>query len=41
MARICAMFGGGGHVGAAGCSVPADEVEEAIEKIIKECGFEK
>ncbi|MBD9208850.1 MAG: hypothetical protein EGQ30_05700 [Clostridiales bacterium] len=41
MARICAMFGGGGHVGAAGCSVPADEVDGAIEKIIEECGFEK
>ena len=41
MARICAMFGGGGHAGAAGCSVAEGDVEETVDKIIKECGFEK
>lgn len=41
MARICAIFGGGGHVGAAGCSVTADEVDGAVKRIVEECGFEK
>lgn len=41
MSKICAIFGGGGHVGAAGCSVPADEVEHAVERIVKECGFDE
>ena len=41
MAKICAMFGGGGHAGAAGCSVAEGDVEETVDKIIKECGFEK
>lgn len=41
MAKICAMFGGGGHAGAAGCSVAEDDVDETVDKIIKECGFEK
>ena len=41
MAKICAMFGGGGHAGAAGCSVAEGDVDETVDKIIKECGFEK
>lgn len=41
MARICAIFGGGGHVGAAGCSVGAADVDATVERIINECGFEK
>lgn len=41
MAKTCALFGGGGHVGAAGCSVSAEEVDGAVEKIIGECGFEQ
>ncbi|MBQ9511541.1 MAG: bifunctional oligoribonuclease/PAP phosphatase NrnA [Clostridia bacterium] len=41
MSKICAMFGGGGHVGAAGCSVKADKADEAVERIIDECGFDR
>ena len=33
VSRICAMFGGGGHVCAAGCSVDAESIDAAIEKI--------
>ena len=36
----CGIFGGGGHFGAAGCSVAADEVDAAVERIVKECGFD-
>ena len=32
-------FGGGGHSGAAGCSVTPDMADSALERIIKECGF--
>ena len=39
VSKICAIFGGGGHSGAAGCSVTPDMVETAVERIIKECGF--
>lgn len=40
VAKICAIFGGGGHAGAAGCSVTPDEVDAAVARIIKECGFD-
>ena len=40
VARICAIFGGGGHHGAAGCSVPESELDGAVKRIIDECGFE-
>lgn len=30
VAEICAMFGGGGHVCAAGCSVQAENIDEAM-----------
>ena len=33
---ICAEFGGGGHVKAAGCSVDASTIKEAAEKILAE-----
>ena len=33
VSRICAQFDGGGHVCAAGCSVDAESIDEAIEKI--------
>ena len=33
VARVCAFFGGGGHVCAAGCSVDAEDIDAAIEKI--------
>ncbi len=39
VAKICALFGGGGHAGAAGCSVSPDEVDAAVKRIIEECGF--
>ena len=39
VSKICAIFGGGGHSGAAGCSVSPDEVDAAVERIIGECGF--
>lgn len=40
VAAICSIFGGGGHPGAAGCSVPASELDSAVSRIINECGFE-
>ena len=39
VSKICAIFGGGGHSGAAGCSVTPDMADSALERIIKECGF--
>ncbi|MBQ8498006.1 MAG: DHH family phosphoesterase [Clostridia bacterium] len=39
VSKICAIFGGGGHAGAAGCSVTPETVDAAVERIIKECGF--
>ena len=35
VSEICASFGGGGHVKAAGCSVEAANVREAEEKILE------
>ncbi len=40
VAKICGIFGGGGHAGAAGCSVGAGEVDSAVERIVKECGLD-
>lgn len=34
VSRICALFGGGGHKKAAGCSIEAANVREAEEKIL-------
>ena len=39
MSKICAIFGGGGHPGAAGCVVSAAELDGAVKRIINECGF--
>lgn len=39
MSKICAIFGGGGHPGAAGCVVSAAELDGAVKRIIDECGF--
>ena len=39
VADICAKFGGGGHFAAAGCSVPSEEVDKAVETIMGECHF--
>ncbi len=41
VSKICAIFGGGGHFGAAGCVVPAAEADDAVKRIIKECGFDE
>ena len=35
VSEICAMFGGGGHMRAAGCSLEAANVREAEEKILQ------
>ncbi len=40
VAKICAIFGGGGHAGAAGCTVMVDELDDAVKRIINECNFE-
>ena len=40
VAKICAIFGGGGHSGAAGCSVTEDKLDDAVKRIIDECNFE-
>jgi phosphoesterase RecJ-like protein len=34
VSSVCARFGGGGHVRAAGCSVEAPTIEEAERKIL-------
>ena len=39
VSKICAIFGGGGHAGAAGCSVSPEMADSALQRIIKECGF--
>jgi phosphoesterase RecJ-like protein len=39
VSKICAIFGGGGHAGAAGCSVKPEEADDAVKRIVKECGF--
>ena len=38
VARICARFGGGGHIKAAGCTVPAKSIDEAARKLVAEIG---
>ena len=40
VSKICAIFGGGGHPGAAGCSVTEAELDGAVKRIIDECRFE-
>ena len=39
MAKICSIFGGGGHPGAAGCTVGESALDGAVKRIIDECGF--
>ncbi len=36
VSKIAALFGGGGHIRAAGCSVEADSAKEALTMIVKE-----
>ena len=40
LASICAELGGGGHPGAAGCSVKKEDVDESVKYIIRKCGFD-
>jgi len=35
---VCASFGGGGHVRAAGCTITADSPEEALDMMVKAFG---
>lgn len=35
--KIAAVFGGGGHTRASGCSLTAENMDEAIEKLVKVC----
>jgi phosphoesterase RecJ-like protein len=34
VAKICAVFGGGGHIRAAGCSLEAENIDEALDKVL-------
>lgn len=36
VSRICAAFGGGGHIRAAGCTVEDDDVSRVVQMIVKE-----
>ena len=36
VSEICSVFGGGGHVKASGCSVEADSIQAAVEKVLRE-----
>ena len=38
VAAICARFGGGGHIKAAGCTVPAKNIDDAARRLISEIG---
>ena len=38
VAAVCARFGGGGHVKAAGCTIPARSIDEAARKLLRELG---
>lgn len=38
VAAVCARFGGGGHICAAGCDIEADEVRKAEEQILSAIG---
>ncbi len=41
VADLCALYGGGGHFGAAGCTVSKEIVDSAVDRIMKECNFEQ
>ena len=38
VAAICARFGGGGHIKAAGCTIPARSIDEAARRLLRELG---
>lgn len=39
VSKICSIFGGGGHPGAAGCNVLEKDLDSSVKRIINECGF--
>jgi nanoRNase/pAp phosphatase (c-di-AMP/oligoRNAs hydrolase) len=39
VAALCASFGGGGHRKAAGCTLTATDVNEAMRKIVSAIDF--
>ncbi len=41
VAEVAARFGGGGHAKAAGCSVEAEDIEQAVAMIVRALGAEK
>ena len=41
VSRLCAAFGGGGHKKAAGCSITATDMDDAVNKIISAIDFEQ
>lgn len=41
VAALCAIFGGGGHKKAAGCTVVAADMDDAMNKIVSEIDIEK
>ena len=36
VSEICGAFGGGGHVKASGCSIEAESIQAAVEKVLRE-----
>ena len=38
VAAICAKFGGGGHIKAAGCTVPGKSIDSAARRLLSEIG---
>ena len=40
VAALCAKFGGGGHKKAAGCTIVAADIDEAMKKIVSEIYFD-
>lgn len=39
VAKICSIFGGGGHPGAAGCSTDEKNLNSVVKRIMDECKF--
>ena len=39
VAELCALFGGGGHAKAAGCTLSAVDIEDAMQKILEKIDF--
>jgi phosphoesterase RecJ-like protein len=40
VSEVCARFGGGGHERAAGCTFSAENMEDAVEKLVGAIDFE-